>query len=565
MKSKFTFLRFSTPFRKLLYITIVVQIFSITPTTAQCWQWATGLGGADMETPTSITVDPNGHMAITGEFIGTAVFGAQTLVANSGRDVFTILLDSTGAVLNAMGGVGDGPENIGNGVASDANGNVFITGNFTGTIMFDHVTLVSAGSGDIFIVKYDGNGSLLWAKQAGGASDIKANDIAVDNAGNCVIIGEFYNTASFGDKMAISSSAQDVFTVKYDVDGDALWAVNCGSTSSDIGTGVAIDDAGNVYIAGYFQSEFIFGGQAFNTAGNRDVFVAKMDSDGNPLWAKVGGGSNNDFFNKIAVDARGNHIYVTGEFESYTADIDGLTLTNTNQSVPRRDIMLLNFDSQGSVRWGVSTGSAEHDYSNDVTADNHGDAYITGIFEDAIIFGTTTLTDSDLYIAKYDSSGNSLWAKSSTYNTAGAASNSIITYKNRPVITGDFIAGSASPIAVFGTDTLISNGSIDVFLARVGPPCNIEVTGIDLRSYADSGFDIYPNPFSKELNFRSDKNAGSMDISMYNSQGQLILHNLVHNVESFTLPTLQIPSGIYFLNVKTGASVQFLKVIKLEK
>jgi len=566
MKSKFTFLSFFNPFRKSLFIIFPVMAFSFNTTIAQCWQWATGLGGINMETPTSIAVDPYGHMAITGEFMGTAVFGTHELVATSGRDVFTVLLDSTGTVLNAMAGVGDGLENIGKGVTSDAQGNVFVAGNFMGTITFGDVSLVSEGDWDIFIVKYDAGGNLLWAKRAGGTSEILVKDIAVDTEGNCHLIGDFYDAASFGDKTAYSTYAQDVFTVKYDADGNALWAANSGSISSDIGQGIAVDDAGNVYIAGYFQSEFIFGGIPYSTSGNRDVFIAKMDKDGTPIWAKVGGGSNNDFLSKIAVDADGNNVFVTGEFESYTADIDGIILTNTNQSVPRRDVMLLNFDSQGDARWGISAGSAEHDYSNDVTLDDNGDVYITGIYKDAITFGTTTLTNSDLFIAKYDSTGNSLWAKASTYNTALAASNSIATFKDRPIIAGDFVAGSGPPIAVFDNDTIISNGSLDVFLARVGPPCNEAVTtGIESLNYSDAGFEVYPNPFSQELNIRSNEKLRSLDVSMYNSQGQQIIFNQVHNVENFTVPTEQLPAGVYFLNVKSGDAIQSIKVVKVGK
>jgi len=537
--------------------------FSFNTATAQCWQWATGIGGSDFESVTSLAVDPYGHMAITGEFIGTAVFDTHTLVATSGRDVFTVLLDSSGVVLNAMGGVGDGPENIGNGVAFDANGNVFITGNFKGTITFGDVTLVSEGEWDIFIVKYDASGNLLWAKRAGGTSLILAKDIAVDTAGNCVIIGDYYNDASFGDKTVYSTYAQDVFTAKYDAEGNALWAVSCGSNSSDIGQGIAVDEAGNIYIAGNFQSEFIFGETPYGSAGNRDVFVAKMDKDGTPIWAKVGGGSLNEFFYKIAVDADGNNVFVLGEFSSFTADMDGITVTNTNQSSSRADVMLFNFDSQGAARWGVSAGSAGHDYPNDVTVDDKGDVYITGKFEDAITFGTTTLTNNDFFIAKYDSIGNSLWAKGSTVNTAGAVSYSITTFKNRPIIAGKFVSGGG--LVVFDNDTLLSNGLSDVFLARVGPPCNEAPTGILSRNRAESGFEVYPNPFSQELNIRSNEKLTSIDISMYNSQGQLIQFNKVHNYGNFTGPTEQLPAGVYFLNVKSGDALQSIKVVKVVK
>lgn len=544
---------------------ILLMAFTLNPTFAQCWHWATGLGGINMETPTSLAVDPYGHMAITGEFMGTAVFGSESIVATSGRDVFTVLLDSSGTVLHAMGGVGDGPENIGNGVAADPAGNVFVTGNFTGTIVFGDVSLVSEGSGDIFLVKYDASGNLLWAKRAGGTSEILANDIAVDAEGNCIIIGEFYGTANFGDKQTISTSAQDVYIAKYDPDGNALWASSCGSLGYDHGAGIAVDQAGNVYITGNFQSEFIFGGIAYGSAGNRDVFVAKMDKDATPVWATIGGGSNNEFLHKIAVDKRGNHVYVTGEFESYTADIDGITVTNANQSVPRRDIILFNFDSQGSARWGIRAGSAEHDYSNDVTLDDNGDVYITGIFQDAITFGTTTLSTDDLFIAKYDSAGNALWAKATTYNTALAASKSIAAFKNRPIIAGDFVAGPAPPIAVFDNDTIVSNGSIDVFLARVGPPCNETVTGIDLRSYTDAGLDVYPNPFSQELNIQGIEKSGSLNVSLFSSNGQLVLQKEFNNLERVTIATSHLPDGIYFLNLRSGESVQSIKVVKMEK
>ncbi|KPL13221.1 MAG: hypothetical protein AMS26_15270, partial [Bacteroides sp. SM23_62] len=352
------------------------------------------MGGVNFENPTSISVDPNGNSAITGEFMGTAIIGGDTLTASSFRDVFTAIVDSNGVVLRGMAGVGDGVENIGTGIASDTSGNIFITGNFTGTITFGDVPLESGGLGDIFIVKYDGTGNLLWARRAGGGSNIYANDIAVDPAGNCYIIGEFYDSASFDGHVVYSTIADDVFTAKYDTDGNAVWAESCGGLSGDWGTGVAVDSLGNVFIAGYFQSQFVFNEIAHSSEGNRDAFVAKYDASGTPQWAVTGGGSGNDWFNKVAVDAAGSNIYATGEFESVSALIGGITLQNANISPPRRDVLLMSFDAGGTAQWGIRAGSMEHDYANDVTVGGSGDVYITGTFNDTIVFDDITLVNN---------------------------------------------------------------------------------------------------------------------------------------------------------------------------
>jgi len=568
MKRKLLLLKIRELNRIAGLMMILAIPFSTYQSNAQCWQWAVNFGGTSLETTTSMAVGPDGLTAVTGEFMGTAIIGGDTLTASAGRDVFTAILDSNGLVLKAMGGVGDGVENIGNGVAQDANGNIFVTGNFTGTITFGDVPLVSAGLGDIFIVKYDASGNLLWAKRAGGGSEIWAHDIAVDPTGNCYIIGEFYDSAGFDNQGVLSTFALDVFTAKYDPDGNALWAASCGSNSSDLGYGIAADDLGNVYIAGYFQSEFIFNNIPYNTLGNRDGFVAKYDAAGNPLWATVGGGSRNEHFYKIAVDGDGNNIYVTGDFESDSIFVDGITLINKNSAGIRYDILLMNFDAAGVAQWGIRAGAMEHDYANDVTVDDNGDVYITGTFNDTIVFENTTLIndDGDFYIAKYNNSGTGLWAKSSTYNSAGAASNSISTFKNRPLIAGDFVAGPAPPIVVFDNDTLISNGSRDAFVSKIGPPCNSNPTGIEDHIDNALSWGVFPNPFNDRLNIQvDDKAQGSIDLKLYSLHGGLVFSERYSGYENIALSTDHLPSGIYVLQLRTSDSIQSIRMVKMVK
>lgn len=550
---------------KLAALLLILSFqFSTFQLSAQCWQWAVRTGGTSLENPSSITVGPNGHSAITGEFMGSAIIGNDTLVATNNRDVFTAILDSNGVVLKGMGGVGDGINNISNGIASDINGNIFITGNFTGTITFDNVSLVSEGLGDVFVVKYDPSGSLLWARRGGGVDNIYANDIAVDQTGNCYIIGEFYETASFDDQNILSTISLDVFTVKYDPSGNALWAKSCGSMSSDIGSGVAVDNLSNVYITGYFQSEFIFNDIPYTSSGNRDVFVAKYNALGVPQWATVGGGSANDFFNKIAVDGNDN-VFVTGEFESNSFTIDGITLQNINIS-PRRDILLVSFNASGDTQWGIRAGSIGHDYANDVTVDGNGDVYITGIFNDTIVFDGTTLINNsgDLYIAKYNSLGTVLWAKKPTQNNTGAESRSIVAFQNKPLITGGFPAGSGSIDVIFGHDTLISNGSLDTFVSKIGPPCSDGTTNVQDHVEKSISLTVFPNPFNELLNIKVDsKMKGLLDLKLYNLQGALIFSNKYDSNESIIIQTDHIPSGVYFLQLKNSESIQSIKIVKI--
>ena len=553
--------------RILGFLLMLAFFISTLPAGAQCWHWAVNMGGTNYESPTSISVGPDGNSAITGEFMGTTIIGGDTLTAANFRDVFTAIVDSNGVVLKGMAGVGDGVENIGNGIATDTNGNIFITGDFTGTITFDDVPLESAGVGDIFIVKYDASGNLLWARRAGGGSNIYANDISVDPAGNCYIIGEFYDSASFDGNVVYSTIANDVFTAKYDPDGNGVWAASSGGGSGDWGTGIAVDSLGNVFIAGYFQSQFVFNEIPHSSEGNRDAFVAVYDASGTPQWAVTGGGPWNDWFNKVAVDADGSNIYLTGEFESVSVLIGGITLQNANTSPPRRDILLMSFDASGTAQWGIRAGSMEHDYANDVTVDDNGDVYITGTFNDTIVFDDITLinTAGDLYLAKLDQSGNALWAKMPEANTALAAGISVTTFGNRPLITGGLVAGTGPPILVFDDDTLISNGSTDAFIAKIGPPCAV-ATAVEDHFDNPVSLAVYPNPFQDRLTIRlAGRVQGPVDLKIYNLQGGLVMSDRSYARENVSIRTDQLPAGVYFLHLRTGNIFQSVKLIKMQE
>jgi hypothetical protein len=191
----------------------------------------------------------------------------------------------------------------GHSIAVDANGNVYVTGYFeSDSLTLDSITLRSAGGEDIFVVKYDSNGKVLWARRAGGSEDEYARDIAVDARGNVYVIGEFKS-----DGLTLGSTTlrrkgegdffrrSDIFIVKYDPNSQVLWAKSVGGDDDEYAKSIAVDAGGNVYVTGKFESDTLtFGPITLRNVGGLDIFLVKYDPNGQVFWAKSAGGSEED-------------------------------------------------------------------------------------------------------------------------------------------------------------------------------------------------------------------------------------------------------------------------------
>jgi hypothetical protein len=210
----------------------------------------------------------------------------------------------------------------------------------------NQTNLTSTGQVNMFVAKYGTDGTLAWVKQAGagGTSGNYGFGIAVDVNGNSYVTGVLTGTATFDGTNLTTTGSSDVFVAKYGTDGTLAWAKKAGGDAGAINgssRGIAIDGSGNSYVTGYFNDTTTFGGTNLNSRGGSDIFVAKYDSAGTLAWAKQEGGANNDYGDGIAVDGTGN-IYVTGDF-SGSATFGGTTLTSTSSS----DVFVAKYISGG--------------------------------------------------------------------------------------------------------------------------------------------------------------------------------------------------------------------------
>lgn len=314
-------------------------------------------------------------------------------------------------------------------LAFDANGNVYATGFFEGTVDFDPsantVPLTSAGGHDIFVTKMDALGNLMWAKSMGGGSDDQAHGIVVDTDGNVYTAGSFSATADFdpnaGDvSFTATGPSDDIFICKLDADGNYLWAKIIGNYGSDVVNGIAMDANNNIYFTGYYNGIVDFdpntGTVQLNAPTGRDIYVCKLTSNSTFVWVQSMGGTAGDEGLAIAVDASEN-VYTTG-FYSGTGDFDPgagvATLTGTSIDA----VFVSKLDALGDFVWAVSfdsDGTNNHAYG--IAVDDLQNVYTVGHFEGVTDFDPSSGVDNltaqskDIFISKLDSDGMHLWAK----------------------------------------------------------------------------------------------------------------------------------------------------------
>lgn len=398
----------------------------------QTFDWAKSFGGTWTDYGNSITTDASGNVYTTGSFSGTVDFnpgtGTTNLTSAGNDDMFIQKLDASGNFVWAkkIGGTSD---DYGYFIQTDASGNIYITGSFAGTVDFDPGTgtsnLTSNGGDDIFVMKMDATGNLLWAKSLGGTSYDLGYALYVDASGNVFITGSFAGTVDFDPGTATvnltSVGSDDIFVQKLSSSGSFVWAKSFGGTGDDYGNSIKVDASGNVYLAGSFMGTVDFdpGTATTNLAsvGGEDIFVQKLNASGNFLWAKSFGGASDDIANCISLDASGN-IFTTGIFE-LTVDFDPGASTTNLTSAGNTDLFVQKMDSSGNFIWAHAFGSASNDFGNSINTDVFGNVYMTGIYSGTIDFdpgsATHNLTSAgfdDVIILKLNTSGNFVWAQS---------------------------------------------------------------------------------------------------------------------------------------------------------
>lgn len=363
----------------------------------------------------------------------------------------------------------------GYGIKTDGSGNVYVGGKYEEVNADFSGTLIGCeGNHDGFVVKYNPSGAVQWVRTMGGPDGDYVEALSL--AGNHVVVSgeiEFVsggsNTIKFSNSNITLSAKgdNDMFVAKYDLDGNLLWAAAEGSTTySEKGLGNAIDKDGNVYVCGYFTNSTQFGGNTYNGAGGRDIYVAKYNSSGQFQWFRHAGSSGRDEAKAAICDAQGN-VYICGGFEN-NCTFGSQTLNTFNNTNVYWDAFLAKYDPDGNLLWVKSGGGDVDDIAWSATVDNSGNIYIGGETAAWAMFGTGSHTveakgEAESFIAKYNANGDIQWVRSG---------GSVKVDRIRGVGTDGtniFATGQFGGTVDFGGNTATAVDTSDIFITVISP------------------------------------------------------------------------------------------------
>jgi hypothetical protein len=452
------------------------------------YQWLRTGGGSGAEVSRQIVVDDAGCSYVIGGFNSSnCPFGSITLTnslrsASPTFDGFLVKYDATGGVVWAQkfGGTND---DRGAGVAVDAQHQCHVTGYFESTnFAIGGVTLTNyapSGNSSLFVAKLDAAGNLVWARSPGPAYDASGARIVVDSAGNSYVAGSFSGTNYFGSTNLVSRGYSDVLLLKYDPDGNLLWAQQAGGNYVDGAAGLALDASGNFYLLANIRStNAAFGANVFSVKGTntcQNLVVAKYNPSGSVLWAKLYGGTDVDSGADLAIGP-GNNCYITGTVRSTNMVFGSTTLSNGGNAL-YGDIFVAHLNNSGNPVYPMPAWTVHGDGlngSSGIAVDQFGECYVAGFFTGTnLVFNSTwqglvTLTNSetgaDAFVAQFDGSGSLMRVFQPIGTQEQRAFSIALDAAATPYVTG-WTMGTNE---MFGS-LAATNAYLDMFVAKLDP------------------------------------------------------------------------------------------------
>lgn len=447
-------------------LSLVAGTCDLATLQAQTGAWVEAFGGAKFDQGNGICLDRDGNLLITGSFSSDFAIQGRRVSTVSRKDIFLAKFDTAGVLLwiQHFGGPRDDRALA---VAVDTQNNIWLTGSIGGdSVKIGRTWLYSNGYMDILVAKFDPQGKPIWARTFGGVGVDEGTALTIDTQGNAYVTGWFRNRVSFDAFTFTAAGEYDMFLIKLDGRGRVVWANCAGGVQHDYGYGVALDLQGNCYVTGRFHVTAFFDADSVTSAGDSDIFIARYNPRGKVDWVRRIGGTTRENAHGLVYDPVQQQLVLTG---SYTGEVMleplGQVIRTTHGN--DHDLIVAAFTPVGALKWVRTAGSPAFDQGENLALDAAGNIYVAGLFSQTAYFDTLHLAsrgDLDGFVARYAPDGNLLWV---AHAGGGAEEDSAFAVMPDPTGRFVYLTGSFRKEARFRSGGQYSAGDDDAFVQRL--------------------------------------------------------------------------------------------------
>lgn len=548
---------------KKYLVSLILMSTALSFSQSPNYEWAKNIFGLKHEEINSVVADDFGNVFVGGYFSSVTATFDSTNVSNTSSsgntDGFLTKFDSNGMVVWTKSITGTSSESIA-AIDVDLQGNIYVCGSFSSNpTTVGGLALTPLGVGELFLAKYDTNGTVVWVKKFGGINSGTVSAIDVSDWGKISILGSF-NGGSITIESTVltntNSGYADVYVAQYDLDGNFLWSKKIGGMAAEEPQSIKIDNNGNTLASLNFSSQSILVDNLTLTNSSNlqngfsyygDFAIIKYDTNGEVIWANRFGGNDSDTITSISLDSS-NSLFISGRFLSSNLNMGSTTL-NSNSG----EMFNVKLTPNGDLVWARNTGSSSFVSTNLVDSD--GNLYICGSFFGSAIFDGITvnaasLLNATMFISKLNSVGVCQWVKSSSYiNYISSSAKKRIALNN----LGDlFFAGiyNSSTITLDSFTLSNSNSFLNSFLTKINH------TSLEKEDFDEKEISIFPNPTNGILNLSNFNFSDTNYYSIIDMTGRIIKSKTFLFDDKINVSDLK--NGVYLLNYN-DSTYKFLK------
>ncbi|MFN0215905.1 MAG: T9SS type A sorting domain-containing protein [Saprospiraceae bacterium] len=564
---------------KYLFLLLTLLSFSCSAQ-AQNWLWATQFGTPKSDPLTDIEFTASGQLLLSGIFGDSIQIGSSQLIppGNYGYG-YVAKFQNDGTPIwgkSIFTNKGTSAQNFffRFNVAETPEQEIVVSSHFANTMILGSDTLKEVNGGT-FLTKLNSSGNQLWARNFGqpnvpGSNAMQLSPHVVDSDGNIYIACAFTDIATFKTD-TLNALNGSIYIVKFDKNGEEKWVKQCGGTYGWARVyDLKIDTDASLYLTGTISDNAHFGTDTLSVPAYRNItYLAKMDKNGNFLWARKGGPTDPVLLPAqtgsssygVGIGLGADLVYYTGFFED-TSKFGNQIVYPLCGHEYCGNFFLVAYDKLGNFKWVRTSNQANRSSGSNLVSDVNGSVFIVGSFQNSIGFGNHVVTSNginDYYIAKFDSSGHCNWLINFGFelNPPQLA----VNCSSSGIYVGSSWTGSAGILASLG---LPFTNNYQAFIAVLSSDFECPAVYSEEPTSRVSPLLIYPNPVENSLQFELDASYANTSIHIYSTLGSLVGTWLaVEGTNSIEL--VNLPQGPYFLVVvenNTGikhAAVPFLK------